>query len=81
MTQYCPEWIFGICSAATAKEFLSSENSLNSVSRKFAQGLSEKFTEIKLELVLILTLYQYLIGIYLIKVVFIAQCKVKFTEL
>ena len=49
MTQYCPEWIFGICSAATAKEFLSSENSLNSISRKFSEGLSEKFKEIKFE--------------------------------
>ena len=49
MSQYCPEWIFGICSAATAKEFLSSENSLNSISRKFSKGLSEKFNEIKFE--------------------------------
>ena len=49
MSQYCPEWIFGICSAATAKEFLSSENSLNSISRKFSESLSEKFKEIKFE--------------------------------
>ena len=49
MTQFCPEWIFGICSAATAKEFLSSENSLNSISRKYSEGLSEKFNEIKYE--------------------------------
>ena len=49
MTQFCPEWIIGVCSAATAKEFLSSENSLNSISRKFASGLSEKYTEIKFE--------------------------------
>ena len=49
MSEYCPEWIFGICSAATAKEFLSSENSLNSISRKFSEGLSEKFKEIKFE--------------------------------
>ena len=49
MTQFCPEWIFGVCSASTAKEFLSSENSLNSISRKFAEGLTEKFNEIKYE--------------------------------
>ena len=49
MSQYCPEWIFGICSAATAKEFLSTENSLNSISRKFSEGLSQKFKEIKFE--------------------------------
>ena len=46
MTQFCPEWIFGVCSASTAKEFLSSENSLNSISRKYSEGLSEKFNEI-----------------------------------
>ena len=51
MTQFCPEWIFGVCCAATAKEFLFSENSLNSISRKFADGLSEKYTEIKFELI------------------------------
>ena len=49
MTQFCPEWIFGVCSASAAKEFLSSENSLNSISRKYSQGLSEKFNEIKFE--------------------------------
>ncbi len=49
MTQFCPEWIFGVCSASTAKEFLSSENSLNSISRKYSEGLSEKFNEIKYE--------------------------------
>ena len=49
MTQFCAEWIFGVCSASTAKEFLSSENSLNSISRKFSNVLSEKFNEIKYE--------------------------------
>ncbi len=49
MSQFCPEWIFAVCSATTAKEFLSSENSLNSISRKFSEGLSEKYTEIKYE--------------------------------
>ena len=49
MTQFCPEWIFGVCSAATAKEFLTSNNSLNSISRKYSEGLSEKFNQIKYE--------------------------------
>ncbi len=49
MTQFCPEWIVGICCASTAKEFLSSENSLNSISRKFSKGLSEKYNEIYFE--------------------------------
>ena len=49
MSQFCPEWIFGVCSASTAKEFLSSENSLNSISRKFSEVLSEKYNEIRFE--------------------------------
>ena len=49
MSEFCPEWIFGVCSASAAKEFLSSENSLNSISRKFSAGLSEKYNEIKFE--------------------------------
>ena len=49
MSDFCPEWIFGICCGLTAKEFLSTENSLNSVARKYASGLSEKYNEIKFE--------------------------------
>ena len=49
MSNFCPEWIFATCCSLTAKEFLSSENSLNSISRKYSEGLSEKFTDIKFE--------------------------------
>ena len=49
MSHFCPEWILCVCCGFTAKEFLSSENSLNSISRKFSKGLSEKFNEIKFE--------------------------------
>ena len=49
MSNFCPEWIFATCCSLTAKEFLSSENSLNSISRKYSEGLSEKFADIKFE--------------------------------
>ena len=49
MSNFCPEWIFGVSCAVTAKEFLSTENSLNSVARKFSTGLSLKYSEIKFE--------------------------------
>ena len=49
MSNFCPEWIFGSCCAITARDFLSSENSINSISRKFAKGLSEHYNEIKFE--------------------------------
>ncbi len=49
MSNFCPEWIFGVSCAITARDFLSTENSLNSIARKFATGLSEKYNEIKFE--------------------------------
>ena len=47
MSNFCPEWLYGVSCGLTAKDF--PENSLNSISRKFASGLSEKFNEIKFE--------------------------------
>ena len=49
MSNFCPEYLFGCSSAYCAHGFLSSENSLNSISRKYAIGLSELFNEIKYE--------------------------------
>ena len=49
MTIYCPEWIFGCCASYSARGFLSTESSLNSISRKFANGLSEHYKEVKFE--------------------------------
>ena len=47
MSQFCPEWIFAVCSATTAKEFLSSENSLNSISRKISGMFSSELDPAK----------------------------------
>jgi len=52
VSNFCPEWIFGISAAQTAKDFLSTNNSIMSISKKFANGLSEKYNEIKFEEVL-----------------------------
>ena len=52
MSNFCPEWIFGICSAQTAKDFLSSNNSLTSIAKKFSETLSEKYNEVKFEEIL-----------------------------
>ena len=49
MSEFCPEWIFGVSCAETARDFLSSESSINSISRKFSKGLSERFKEVKFE--------------------------------
>ena len=36
MSKFCPEWIFGIFAAQTSKEFLSSNNSIAAISRKYS---------------------------------------------
>ena len=52
MSNYCPEWIFGICCANTSKEFLSSNNSITAISKKYSTTLSEKYNEIRFEEIL-----------------------------
>jgi hypothetical protein len=52
VSNFCPEWVFGISAAQTAKDFLSTNNSIVSISKKFANGLSEKYNEIKFEEIL-----------------------------
>jgi hypothetical protein len=49
MSKFCPEWIFGIFAAQTAKEFLSSNNSIAAVSRKYSNAISERYAEVKFE--------------------------------
>ena len=49
LSKYCPEWIFGLFAAQTSKEFLSSNNSIAAISRKYSKALSERFNEIKFE--------------------------------
>jgi len=49
VSNFCPEWIFAISAAQTAKDFLSTNNSIISISKKFANGLSEKYNEVKFE--------------------------------
>ena len=49
MSKFCPEWIFGIFAAQTSKEFLSTNNSIAAVSRKYSNAISEKYNEVKFE--------------------------------
>ena len=49
MANFCPEWVFQVCAAKTASDFLSSNNSLNMIAKKFASGLSVHFNEVKFE--------------------------------
>ncbi len=52
MSKFCPEWIFSIFAAQTAKEFLSSNNSIASISRKFSKSINERYDEVKFEEIL-----------------------------
>jgi hypothetical protein len=49
LSKYCPEWIFSILAAQTSKEFLSTNNSIGSISRKYSKAISEKYNEVKFE--------------------------------
>ena len=53
MANFCPEWIFSICSANTAVEFLSDDTSLESCAMKYADGLSKQYNKIERELILV----------------------------
>ena len=49
MSKFCPEWIFSIFAAQTSKEFLSTNNSIAAVSRKYSNAISERYNEVKFE--------------------------------
>ena len=54
MSKFCPEWIFGIFAAQTSKEFLSTNNSIAAVSRKYSNAISERYNEVKFEEIMVL---------------------------
>ncbi|MFL2830120.1 MAG: hypothetical protein ACJZ80_02090 [Candidatus Puniceispirillales bacterium] len=49
MSKFCPEWIFGVLSAQTSKEFLSTNNSIAAISRKYSNAITERYNEVKFE--------------------------------
>lgn len=49
MSKFCPEWIFSTFAAQTAKEFLSSNNSIAAISRKYSTAISDRYNEVKFE--------------------------------
>jgi hypothetical protein len=49
MSNFCPEWIFGVCSAKVAHDFLNTNNSVNMLSKKFSSELSARYNEVKFE--------------------------------
>ena len=44
---YCPPWIFDICVARTASEFLYSELSLTPFAVKYSKGLSSLYETVE----------------------------------
>ena len=49
MSKFCPEWIIGVLSAQTSKEFLSTNNSIAAISRKYSNAITERYNEVKFE--------------------------------
>ena len=46
---YCPSWLFNLCVARTAYDFITSDLPIRAYATKYASGLSEHFAEIKKE--------------------------------
>lgn len=49
MSKFCPEWVFSLCCAKTASDFLSSNNTIDVISKKFSSELSTRYNEVKFE--------------------------------
>ena len=49
MSNFCPEWVYALCCAKTASDFLSSNSPLSAIAKKFANKLSEHYDEIKFQ--------------------------------
>lgn len=47
--QFCPDWIFDAAMSRCAEEFLASDLPVSALAKKYAAGLSEKYSEVKLE--------------------------------
>jgi len=46
---FCPDWMFDACIARAAQDFLTFELPLMAVSKKYANGLSEAYSEVRPE--------------------------------
>lgn len=46
---FCPDWIFDAAMARAAEEFLAGALPLNTISKKYGDGLSEKYDEVRPE--------------------------------
>ena len=51
VTMHCPRFIYEIAVARTAAEFLGAEMALETYAKKYAEGLSEHYSEIPVEIV------------------------------
>ena len=46
---FCPDWIFDAAMARSAEEFLAGEVPLHAIASKYAKGLSEKYSEVRID--------------------------------
>ena len=47
--KFCPTWIFNLCVARTAYDFITSDLPIKAYAKKYASGLSEHYAEVKTE--------------------------------
>jgi hypothetical protein len=51
VSNFCPEWVFSICCASTAAEYLSQETSIESCAAKYTGGLNAQYSRIEPNLI------------------------------
>ena len=49
MSKFCPEWIYSTFAAQTSKEFLSSNNSIAAISRKYSTAILNDLMKLSLK--------------------------------
>ena len=47
--KYCPRWLFNLCASMTAYEFIIGDMPIKSYAKKYSNGITEHFGEIKSE--------------------------------
>ena len=47
--KYCPDWIYNLCVARSAYEFIVADLPIKAYAKKYSTGLSEMYAEIKAE--------------------------------
>jgi hypothetical protein len=51
VSNFCPEWVFSVCCASTAAEYLSEDTSIDSCATKYSGGLNDHYVKVESSLI------------------------------